>query len=291
MKPAAVVRKETGRPRAPRNIAGVPPRTPATPWLAAILALALSACAYGPRGGEPRERRQTESPASVTSQIVVWRLAELATGDHEQVALQSQAGAHGMLSGSSVRLVARVADRVFAAAANGAAPEVLVAGLASVNAFAFVEDRRPTIAITVGMFRLLGNDGDAWAALLGHELAHLRLKHLQTLGEREKSAELASSLGGALLSAIGLPFGSVFADATSTLAQRAYSRDDEREADRTGLDYLRAAGFAADGAVRLQEQLLRAGAGQGSSFLSTHPGGAERIEALRELIRQGTPAR
>lgn len=254
---------------------------------ALLLASLLSACAYGPPRSERREQPHAAAPASVTGNIVVWQLAELASGDQELIGLHSGQGSYGTVAGAQIRRVARVADHLFAVVAPGSAPQVLIAGLGSVNAFAFVEDRRPTIAVTLGMLRLLGDDEDAWAALFGHELAHLRLNHLQILGEREKSAEVASSLAGAVLSAIGLPFGSVIADATATLAQRSYSRDDERDADRTGLDYMRRADFAPEGAIRLQQLLLRTGSGQGLSFLGTHPGGEERIDALRQLIQAG----
>ena len=89
-------------------------------------------------------------------------------------------------------------------------------------------------------------------------------------------------------SSIGSPaFASVAADTSVALVDRAYSRDDEREADRIGLEYMRRAGFAETGAISLQQRLLTLRGGTSIPFLSTHPSGEERIENLRQLIQNG----
>jgi len=43
-------------------------------------------------------------------------------------------------------------------------------------------------------------------------------------------------------------------------------------------------GFDPQGAVRLQEKMLRLPAGLKVPFLSTHPSGQERVENLKKLI-------
>ena len=137
------------------------------------------------------------------------------------------------------------------------------------------------------MVRLLAADQDAWAALFGHELAHLRLEHLRGKQDRREKAAVASSIAGVVLSVIGLPFASVAADASIALADRAYSRDDEREADRISLEYMRRAGFSETGAISLQQRFLTLRGGTSIPFLSTHPSGEERIGNLRQLIQSG----
>ncbi len=46
------------------------------------------------------------------------------------------------------------------------------------NAFAGLIDLQPTVAVNFGMLDLIGYNKDEWAALLGHELAHLKLNHV-----------------------------------------------------------------------------------------------------------------
>jgi hypothetical protein len=58
-----------------------------------------------------------------------------------------------------------------------------------------------------------------------------------------------------------------------------YSRDDESEADRSGLDYAYRAGYDPYGSIRLH-QLLNGS----SDFFSSHPSSAERIAALTTKI-------
>ncbi len=186
-----------------------------------------------------------------------------------------------------LRRILTAGEKIVTAAGDGQSPELVLIGSRGINAYAFVDGGRPTIAITLGMVRLLAADDDAWAALIGHELAHLRLDHLRGMKDRRGKAELTSSLAAVILSAVGLPFASLATDASTALADRAYSRDDEREADRIGLEYMRKAGVAGAGAIRLQQLLLNTGNPAAIPFLGTHPGGEERIENLRNLMRSG----
>jgi predicted Zn-dependent protease len=216
--------------------------------------------------------------------MTLWRLDELARADTEAILLRSPQGIHGAMETSMARRINGIAEKLLQTHAEVLKPELAILGSGSINAFAFFNGNQPTIAISQGMVRLLADDDDAWAALIGHELAHLRLEHLKKQIDRRQRTDVASSVAGVVLSAFGLPFASIATDATAVLATRAYSRDDEREADRVGLEYMRNAGFAADGAIRLQRQLLAAGGNSGMPFLSTHPGGEERIENLRQLM-------
>lgn len=220
----------------------------------------------------------------VRSEIATWRLDELAELHSPMVVLRSSQGVHGTVATGQLQRIRATGEKIMRAAGDGAVPELVVIGSGTVNAFAYFNGTQPTIAFSLGMLQLLAEDEDAWAALFGHELAHLRLNHLGGMKQRRERAAVTSSLAGAILSAIGIPLASVAADATAALADRAYSRDDEREADRTGLEYMRRAGFAATGAITLQQRLLTVHGGSSITFLSTHPGGEERIENIRRLI-------
>jgi predicted Zn-dependent protease len=252
--------------------------------LVALLLLVGGCAAPGSIHDPAATRPRPEATAPPHGEIAYWRLAELAQAEQAMVALNGPHGLHRAIEARLLREIQDSGDRIIAAAGPGPRPELLLTGTHGITAFAFYQEGQPAIAFSLGMVGLLGADMDAWAALLGHELAHLRLGHHAAMKERRAQTQAAGSLAGLVLSAIGVPFASVASDATAALAERAYSRDDERDADRIGLDYLRRAGFAQQGALTLHERLLAANRNAPLPFLSTHPSGEERIGNLRRLI-------
>lgn len=150
----------------------------------------------------------------------------------------------------------------------------------------------PQIGITIGMLNLIGHDNDAYAALIGHELAHLTLGHGAIRQEREDIAKGAGAVLGFILGAAGVPMGGTISDVAVTTLTTVYSRDEERDADKKGFEYMVAAGFDSQGAIRLWQKMSNAGAGFSIPFLSTHPMSSERIDNMRALVvaRQSTYA-
>lgn len=133
------------------------------------------------------------------------------------------------------------------------------------NAFATNgKDGENIVAITFGMLDLIGNDVHAAAAILGHELAHLKLNH-----------------GADLKKAQTLP-----ASPTFSAAQTKYSRDNEREADYLGVIWAIEAGYDPEGAVRVLEHLYQLSKTRGGSFGGSHPSSIERITVLKSLVRR-----
>lgn len=258
-------------------------------WAAAgagsLIILLCGCAASGPPWGQDNSRHHGATSTPPRSEIAVWRLDDLVRLDQPMALLRDSQGIHGAVEIGLVRRVLATGEKLLQAAGEGPKPELVLLASGSINAFAFFNGNKPTIAFTLGMVRLLADDDDAWAALLGHELAHLRLDHQRNMNVRRERTETASSFAGLVLSTIGLPFASLAADATATLADRAFSRDDERQADSTGVAYMRRAGYAAQGAVRLQQLLLTTPSKNASRFLSTHPSGEERIANLRDLMQ------
>jgi len=123
------------------------------------------------------------------------------------------------------------------------------------------------------------------AGVLAHELAHVRLGHPMQRAVQVFGIGLAvQALTGSdtLAGAAG--------SAATHLLVAAYSREDERAADRMGLETLAEAGIAADGIAAF----FRGNAGRGDgppAWLSTHPPDAERLAAIeRALALGGGPA-
>lgn len=145
---------------------------------------------------------------------------------------------------------------------------------------AFASDREGSFVVVVSasMLRLVQNDEDAMAALLGHEYAHLIRRHGPAQQPREETRRKIKDW-----SWVGGLAGAPLINTTAKAVTTAYSRDQEREADADGIRYAIAAGFDPWGAVRLQEKLGTVSQATSLSFLSTHPQNAERIENMRKL--------
>ena len=179
-----------------------------------------------------------------------------------------------------VRNMIIIKERVEAAAGE-LRTELLVAEGNEPNGFSFVTHDKPRIAINIGMINLVGEDSDAMAALIGHELAHLYLDHGKQRQSREEDRIATSTVLSFALGMIGIPLGPV--DLATTAYSKKFSREDERDADRVGIEYITQAGFDPCGAVRLQQKLGAVSSASLLPFLSTHPSSAERVENLKLL--------
>jgi predicted Zn-dependent protease len=146
------------------------------------------------------------------------------------------------------------------------------------NAFAlpggFIFVMRPLIEFT-------GRDSDEIAFVLGHEMAHVIKRHAI---ERMMASSLIQGamsrlpVGGAL----GAP---VIHMATAMLSQ-GYSQDNELEADALGAKLMYAAGFDANGAIRVLNRLrtIPTEAWVLSSYLSSHPPIELRISQIERMM-------
>ena len=117
------------------------------------------------------------------------------------------------------------------------------------------------IGINFGMLDLLGLDVHMAAALIGHELGHLKLDHGADHENRRRTD-------------------------MRTAANTKYSRDNEREADYLGAIWAVEAGYDPQGAVRLQELVYKKTRHLSGGFSGSHPSSIERITKLKSLARR-----
>jgi predicted Zn-dependent protease len=157
------------------------------------------------------------------------------------------------------------------------------------NAFASVVENRRIIAINIAMIKLIDGNMDEFAALLGHEAAHWAQGHIDSSQSRASTIQGIGTLIGVGLGVAGVPAAGVLTGLGADLIQASYSRDDEREADALGIEYMRSSGFDPQGALRLQEKMLKLSRARKFPFLSSHPSGEERIENLKKLIKAKQP--
>lgn len=110
------------------------------------------------------------------------------------------------------------------------------------------------VSINFGMLDLIGYDVHIAAALIGHELAHIKLEH----GKTRKNTEHGPGV-----------------------EETRFIRDQERDADYLGMIWAIEAGYDPEGRLRLEESK------EGKNrYSKTHPSSRERLIKSRALARR-----
>lgn len=153
-----------------------------------------------------------------------------------------------------------------------------------INAFALPGGK---VAVYTGILKYTHNEAGL-AAVMGHEVAHVLLRH----GGERISAGLLAQLG-----VIGLNSAIKSKDPTTIRAINEafgvgvnigvllpFSRSQELEADRVGLILMAKAGYDPHEAVAFWKRMTQAEGKTPPEFLSTHPATDRRIRELEEWI-------
>ncbi len=147
------------------------------------------------------------------------------------------------------------------------------------------------IVINRGLLVNLKSEAEL-AAVLGHETGHVTAKHSLAGYQRAMAANLL--LAGVSVAAGGKTGVMQISGITASLVENGFSRDQEREADWLGIDYMVKAGYTPEGAIRLQEYFYtQLEGGKNPMFVEglfrTHPFSRERLENARALIARRYP--
>jgi predicted Zn-dependent protease len=126
------------------------------------------------------------------------------------------------------------------------------------------------------------------AGVLAHEIAHIAQRHAAgQLTNATLTNWGLSLLGSVLGNTGGAGAAQIAAGFLANGVFLKFSRDDEREADRVGLDIMRRAGWDGRGMVDLFEILRRQSArdpGSVAVFFSSHPSAQDRIAQLQAEV-------
>ncbi len=126
------------------------------------------------------------------------------------------------------------------------------------------------------------------AGIIAHETAHVVCRHISKKIERSSKINLLTVAGIVAAIFIGAAGGSATASeaigigsmAASQSLSLAYSREDERQADQRGLEYLARAGYSATGLLGVLKKIRDKrwfGPDLIPTYLTTHPAIEERI--------------
>ncbi len=144
------------------------------------------------------------------------------------------------------------------------------------------------IAISRGLLVSLENEAQL-AAVLGHEVGHVTARHSVQGMQR---GSLLNTTVGLLGGLAGAGYGELVNQVgglTASLINKRYSREQESESDRLGIDYMVQSGYAPQGAVELQEIFYRKiDEGRNPDWLSglfrSHPFSKERLMANQTYV-------
>jgi predicted Zn-dependent protease len=165
--------------------------------------------------------------------------------------------------------------------------EFKVVNATYINAYAFPGG---SIAATRGILLKMKNEAEL-AALLGHELGHVNARH--TAEQMSKGQVTQGVIGG--LAVLAGTQGRVYGQLASQIGAigagallASYSRENEHEADKLGLEYMAKAGYGSKGFVGLMDMLNNLSKHKTSSLellFATHPMSSERHRIAVERVR------
>ena len=261
--------------------------TQVTLALALVLsALALAGCETTTTGGVVgAERKQL---LLVSSQD----LDQMAAQSYNK--LKADASAKGVLNtdGAMLQRVRAIAARLepqtraFRPDAPGWKWEVNVITSNELNAYCMPGGK---IMFYSGLIRQLALSDDEIAIVMGHEISHALREHSREQVSQAMAAQTAIGVGAAFFG-LGQGTADIAGVAYQSFIATRFSRTDEDEADRIGLELTARAGYDPRAGVTLWQKMIKANSGgRPPEFLSSHPAEASRVQTIEGLLPKVMP--
>jgi len=223
------------------------------------------------------------------------QLMLVSSGELDQMAAQTyakllaDAAKAGTLNRDAAMLkrVRTVASRVephtavFRRDAPGWKWEVNVLASPELNAFCMPGGK---IAFYAGLIDQLHLTDSEIAIVMGHEISHALREHSREQASQAMAAQASIGIGAALLG-LGQAPADLAGAGYEALVATKFSRTDEAEADRMGLELAARAGYDPHAGVTLWRKMIAANGGaHPPEFLSTHPAEESRVRDIEALL-------
>ena len=212
---------------------------------------------------------------------------EVALGLEAAPEMAAQMGGEVEPTDPRASLVAHVGQEVVRESDASRSPYVfnfhLLRDSETLNAFALPGGQ---VFITSGLVEKLGDEAQL-AGVLGHEIGHVVNRHgAEHMATGRLGQLLTMAAGVAATDEEGRgQHAAMVAAMISQMVQLKYSRSDELEADRVGMDYMTQAGY--DPSAMLGVMRILADASRGGHtpvMLSTHPYPEQRVEEIKRYL-------
>ena len=137
------------------------------------------------------------------------------------------------------------------------------------------------VYINTGLIAQSGSAAEL-AGAVAHEIAHGVARHGTARLSKAQDANAAAAVLGVGNSGLG----GIAAQVAAQGAFASFSRSDEREADRLGVQIMAGAGYNPDGLADLLQRLAsQEGSGGGVKFFRSHPLSSDRVRNVQALSR------
>jgi len=241
--------------------------------LVVLVCLGLAACMINPVTGKKELSLISEEQEVAMGVQNYPVMTQISGGLYQDKALQSY--------------VSRIGQKLVAVSHRPDLPfRFNVVNSPEVNAYALPGGK---ISITRGLISEMRNEAQL-AAVLGHEIGHVTARHVNEMITRQILTQTAATGLSIYMQQQEMKNADYYSTAGLVAAQLMmlrFSRDNERQSDELGMDYVMKAGYHPQGMVELQEILLAAHEREPSrleALLLTHPLSSERIETARRRI-------
>lgn len=243
-----------------------------------LIALAvLTACSVNPVTGK-------------NELMLVGEGTELQIGEKNFAPMRQSEGGDQRLDPALTAYVQGIGQRIAAVSDRKLPYEFTVLNNSIPNAWALPGGK---IAVNRGLLTQLNSESEL-AAVLGHEIVHAAARH--SAQAMSRGMLIQGGLIVAQVAAHDSDYGSIAmmgAGLGAQLLTQRYSREAELEADKYGIDYMKRAGYDAQGAVSLQVTFVRLNDSKDAKWLSglfaSHPPSQERLEANRRKLASLPP--
>jgi predicted Zn-dependent protease len=253
---------------------------------ALTLTLGLDGCQTTTSGGSVgAERKQLMLVSSQElDQAAAQAYAKLKSDAAAKGTLNTDAGMLQRVRAIAARIEPQT--RVFRADAPAWKWEVNLINSNELNAYCMPGGK---IVFYSGLIRQLALSDDEIAIVMGHEIAHALREHSREQVSQAMAAQTAIGVGAALFG-LGQGSADIAGMGYEALVATRFSRTDESEADRIGLELAARAGYDPHAGVSLWQKMAKANSGgQPPAFLSSHPTDASRVQQIEALLPTVTP--
>jgi predicted Zn-dependent protease len=220
---------------------------------------------------------------------------EIQIGQQQYAPSRQAQGGDYVTDPAVTNYVRQVGNKLAAVADRKLPYEFVVINSSELNAWALPGGK---LAINRGLLIELKNEAEL-AAVLGHEIVHAAARHGAQQMEQGQLLQIGAAIASIGAAAYG---GSALGEMVgqggmlgAQLVSAKFGRDDELEADRYGMKYMKAAGYDLQAAVALQELFVRKfseGKEQDwmTGLFASHPPSPERVAAnKRTMAEMGGP--
>lgn len=133
---------------------------------------------------------------------------------------------------------------------------------------------------------------DQLAGVLGHEIGHVTNRHSVKLMEKEQAANIGIALGCVLTRVCESQATGALVDVAGGAIFAKFSREDEKEADESGVQYVTRAGIDPRGIPQMFEKLIEERGARPAgveAWFSTHPLEEDRVADTNAMIAKIDP--